>query len=313
MKKRKCPYCYKELNGGSSHIFFCGLKFDKNKTKEIIKKEFLEYNFPAISKKSALVSEYQIGLKSLPDLKEKYGIDFKSILFLLEFYQIPKRNQSNSAIQISQNKYKKTCKKKYGVDNVSKLDSVKNKKAKTFLEHYGVDNIWKSSDFKSWLRKHMINTYGAGSLPNNKGTADSWGWNKLSKKEKENRLKILFSNFESSIEKAIQNLLTDMNIGFTTHFFIDNLSYDIKINDSKKIIEVQGDYWHANPKKFKEADLIANKKLGTVSAREIWEKDATKKGVAENSGYSVLYIWESDIKQKNKSELKMEILKFLST
>jgi G:T-mismatch repair DNA endonuclease (very short patch repair protein) len=313
MKKRICPYCNNSLNGGSNHIFFCGLKFDKNKTKEVIKKEFLEYNFPIISKKDVLISEYQLGLKSLPDLKKKYGIDFKSILFLLDFYKIPKRTSSSSAIQISQKKYKKTCNKKYGVDNVSQLESIKNKKSKTFLEHYGVDNIWKSNDFKSWLKKHMMDTYGVGSLPNNNGNADSWGWNKLTQKEKEERLKILFSNFESSIEKTIQNLLTDMNIGFTTHFFIDNLSYDIKINSSKKIIEVQGDYWHANPDKFKEKDLIANKKLGTISAKEIWEKDALKKKIAENSGYSIFYVWESDIKQKSKGELKMEILNFLSS
>lgn len=166
MKKRSCPYCLQKLNGGSAHIFFCGVKFNPNKTKEIIKKEFLEYNFPAIAKKDTLISEYHLGLKSLPDLKKKYGIDFKSILFLLEFYQIPKRTLSSSATQISQKKHKKTCKKRYGVENVSQLDSVKNKKAQTFLEHYGVDNIWKSSGFKTWLRKHMIETYGVGSLPN---------------------------------------------------------------------------------------------------------------------------------------------------
>lgn len=311
MEKRKCPYCDQILNGGSRHIFFCGIKKDPNKSKEIIKKEFLEYNFPVISKKDILIKEYKIELKSLPDLREKYKIDFKSLLFLLDYYGIEKRKSSESAIKISQKKYKKTCKKKYGVENVSQLESVKNKKAQTFLEHYGVDNVWKSSEFKSWLRKHMVDTYGKGSLPNNNGSSDSWGWNKLTEIEKEERLKILFSNFESSIEKNIHNLLTDMNIGFTTHFFVDNLSYDIKINDTKKLIEVQGDYWHANPNKFKENDLIANKKLGTISAKEIWCRDEEKKRRAEKFGYSVLYIWESEIKTKSQSEIKMIILDFL--
>jgi G:T-mismatch repair DNA endonuclease (very short patch repair protein) len=311
MKKRSCPYCAQILNGGSRHIFFCGLKIDPNKSKEIIKKEFLEHNFPNISKKEILISEYHIRLKSLPDLKKQYGIDFKSLLFLLDFYKIHKRTTSESAIKISQKKYKKTCKKKYGVENVSQLDNVKLKKAQTFLENYGVDNIWKSEEFKTWLKKHMKDTYGVGSLPNNKGNADSWGWNKLTILEKEERLKTLFSNFESSIEKIIHNILTDINIGFTTHFFVDNLSYDIRIEQTKKLIEIQGDYWHANPNKFKENDLIANKKLGNVTAKEIWDKDYDKKQRAEKLGYSILYIWESDIKMKNESELKIQILDFL--
>lgn len=103
-----------------------------------------------------------------------------------------------------------------------------------------------------------------------------------------------------------------MGIGFTTQFFVDNLSYDILINNTKKIIEVQGDYWHANPNKYKTNDLIVNKKLGTVSAKEIWDKDLEKKNRAEKLGYSILYIWESDIKKKSKSNLKVSILDFLS-
>lgn len=77
-------------------------------------------------------------------LKEKYdNIDYKSIFFLLSLKNIPLRTLSESAKKISIEKNKKTCKERYGVENVSQLDEIKKKKEKTFTEHYGVDNIWK--------------------------------------------------------------------------------------------------------------------------------------------------------------------------
>lgn len=311
MKKRRCPYCEQELNGGSRHIFYCGDKKYPNKSKEEIKKEFIEFNFPRISNKETLNLEYNKNLKSLPDLKKEFGIDFKSVTFLLDYYNIPKRNISQSAKKISHKKYVKTCRDKYGVDNVSQLQSVKNKKSETFIEHYGVDNIRKSDEFKSWLKNYMQDNYGIGSLPNKNGNADSWGWNKLSLEDKQKRLKILHSNFESGIEKEIQGILSDLNIPYSTHFFISNRSFDIKIGKTKKIIEVNGDYWHANPEIYKESDIICNKNIGKVTASEIWERDLEKKKTAESKGYQIFYIWENDIKKKSREELEIMLLDFL--
>lgn len=311
MKKRKCPYCEQELNGGSRHIFYCGEKLYPNKSKEEIKKEFIEFNFPNISNKKNLKLEYHKNLKSLPDLKKEFGIDFKSVIFLLDYYNIPKRNISQSAKKISYKKYVKTCRDKYGVDNVSQLQSIKNKKSETFTEHYGVDNVRKSDEFKSWLKNYMKNTYGIGSLPDINGNADSWGWNKLSLEDKQERLKKLHSNFESGIEKEIQGILSDLNIPYSTQFFIANRSFDIKIGKSKKIIEVNGDYWHANPEIYKKGDIICNKHLGNITAEEIWKKDLQKKELAESKGYKVLYIWENDIKIKSRQEMEIVLLDFL--
>lgn len=311
MKKRNCPYCKQELNGGSRHIFYCGEKLYPNKSKEEIKKEFIEFNFPSISKKETLNLEYHKNLKSLPDLKKEFGIDFKSVIFLLDYYNISKRSISQSAKKISNKKHVKTCRDKYGVDNVSQIQSVKNKKSKTFIEHYGVDNIRKSEEFKSWLKNHMKDTYGVGSLPNINGNADSWGWNKLSLEDKQERLKKLHSNFESGMEKEIQSILSDLNIPYSTQFFIANRSFDIKIGKSKKIIEVNGDYWHANPEIYQESDIICNKNIGKVTASDIWERDLEKKKIAKSKGYEVFYIWEKDIKTKSTEELEIMLLDFL--
>ena len=53
-----------------------------------------------------------------------------------------------------------------------------------------------------------------------------------------------------------------------------------------------GDYWHANPKFYKDADFIKSKKK---VALEVWHKDAEITRSLESLGYRVLRFWESDI------------------
>lgn len=49
---------------------------------------------------------------------------------------------------------------KYGVNNVSKLDSVKQKKSDTVMQHYGVDNPMKADDVKDNHKNVMNEKYG---------------------------------------------------------------------------------------------------------------------------------------------------------
>ena len=57
-------------------------------------------------------------------------------------------------------KYKNTCLEKYGVENVSQVQSVKEKKEKTCLIHYGVKNQNQSEDVREKTRKTNIKKYG---------------------------------------------------------------------------------------------------------------------------------------------------------
>lgn len=85
----------------------------------------------------------------------------------------------------------------------------------------------------------------------------------------------------------------------------DNFSYDFTLG--KRIIEFQGDYWHCNPKKYKEDYYNTRFKL---YARDVWEKDKYKKSVAESFGYEVLYIWECEY-HENPTETINKCLEFL--
>jgi hypothetical protein len=63
--------------------------------------------------------------------------------------------------------------------------------------------------------------------------------------------------------------------------------YDIKHGNC--IIEFNGDYWHANPRIYRDTDLIMGK-----SASSIWERDSLKLKNARDLGYNVMVIWEND-------------------
>lgn len=57
-------------------------------------------------------------------------------------------------------KKRKTCLKKYGVDNVSKVDAIKKKRTQTFIERFGVDNPWKNEQVKQKIRSTNKKRYG---------------------------------------------------------------------------------------------------------------------------------------------------------
>ena len=58
----------------------------------------------------------------------------------------------------------------------------------------------------------------------------------------------------------------------------------------KKVIEYNGDYWHANPLLYPDGDQLIRKK----KAKDIWIHDAAKVSDLEQAGYKVLVIWEAE-------------------
>jgi hypothetical protein len=82
--------------------------------------------------------------------------------------------------------------------------------------------------------------------------------------------------------------------------------YDIKNN---KIIEYNGDYYHANPRKYK-ADYYNHK--CQMFAKDIWIRDETRiSNLRKFFGVDVLVIWEYDIKN-NLDEVIKKCIEFLN-
>jgi hypothetical protein len=85
--------------------------------------------------------------------------------------------------------------------------------------------------------------------------------------------------------------------------------YDFCDLNSKKIIEYNGDEYHGNPKKYKSSDT-PHPFRKNITAQEIWNKDSEKKRIAEQEGFDVLIIWDSEYK-KNKDKTIKKCLDFL--
>lgn len=102
----------------------------------------------------------------------------------------------------------------------------------------------------------------------------------------------------SLLEQQVADSLTKRNIKFTRQYQIDNrFSYDFYLHDFNVIIEVNGTYWHADPRIFSHDDII-NYPYGSICAGKKWKKDEIKNTYAVKKGYIVEVIWELDIIQE---------------
>lgn len=328
---KHCPYCNQEIKPGM-HIYNCAKKHKIDKDKKEIKYDFIIYNFPILTKEF-IIQKYEKELWSLPDFNKEIGTDNKTVHFLVDYYEIHKRGLSESSELISQEKYKKTCMEKYGVDNCSKLESIQKKKEETFIKNYGVDNIFKHNEFKQYIaennfawmyessrkqrsvsqsksirhfwenvsdeRKSEIHAY-------NKKQYQNW-WFGLTDEERIIEIQKR-TCYASRIETRVMKVLTDNNISFQSQVWIDRKSYDIKLSKTKIVIEVQGDFWHANPYRYNAEDILCHPG-GHITANELWQKDEAKRKLAEKYGYKVFYLWESFINKSTDEEIFNDIIK----
>jgi|688.fasta_scaffold00011_111 hypothetical protein len=86
--------------------------------------------------------------------------------------------------------------------------------------------------------------------------------------------------------------------------------YDFTDLKNKKIIEYNGDVYHANPEIYNETDT-PNPFRKYLSAQEIWEKDGNKKNIANEHGFELLVVWDSEYK-KNKESVINKCKNFLN-
>jgi len=87
------------------------------------------------------------------------------------------------------------------------------------------------------------------------------------------------------------------------------VQYDFCDKKRKKIIEYNGDQYHANPNLYESNDN-PHPFRKWITAQEIWDKDEEKIKIAKEEGYDILTIWDGDYKN-NKEKTLLECLKFL--
>jgi very-short-patch-repair endonuclease len=102
-------------------------------------------------------------------------------------------------------------------------------------------------------------------------------------------------------EDFAKNFLDKLGIKYIYQFEAANIHrfYDFKIVDGP-IIEIQGSYWHGDPRIYEEKDLNKTQ----IRAQRI---DEYKQKWALMHGIPIYYIWEKDIREN--PDLVMEQLK----
>lgn len=107
-------------------------------------------------------------------------------------------------------------------------------------------------------------------------------------------------------ELQLAELLRVSGINFVSQMMLPHVYCDFYLPEYNLIIEVDGDYWHANPEQFLPDDLIGPKK---TSARQIWENDRKKEDRIKSHGHKVMRIWASSLKSKTAQQLVEDIVR----
>lgn len=328
MKCNICNECLDNKNANYIHGHLlkhankCGCDYIK------LRIEYLLYNFPEFSSKELFEQIYN--KTSIPMFKKQYNLGQNDIFTLCNYYNIIPRNikEANKSGGIAQKHIIETNLKKYGTINVlSKGTPVYEKRNKTVKEKYGVSNVFEIKEIKDkinsdafWLEKYGL------TMHDFKSKIAKEHYESLSDDEKTewlertihkpgiDRFKTIKHNSHSTsnIEKQVKKFLIDLDYNFIQQKRLMITArryyyYDLCIEPLKLMIEVNGSYWHANPKVYKKDDLI-NYPGYTITAFEKWQNDILKEDFALKHGYRVIVIWDNELKTCLTAEMFKNLL-----
>lgn len=104
-------------------------------------------------------------------------------------------------------------------------------------------------------------------------------------------------------EKEFQKMLKELKVKFETQKIVGNKIFDFYIPHLNLLLEVDGDYWHANP------DTLKTEKINGMQAKNV-RNDKFKDALATTLGFSIERVWENDLKN-NYEDVKVRMKKIL--
>lgn len=233
----------------------------------------------------------------------------------------------SEGIGFSSNKIQKAIRKvvndKYGVNNVMFIDSVKNKhmnsvklRVKTYERHSpkilkimseSARNLWGSQEYRARIIPKLTE---ACRSPKERLRRSEYIVNRIITEEGylDKLVKRLGGNGRlSKLHIKTRELLKLCEIGFESEQQINRYVVDELHKKSKTIVEINGDYIHANPEIYTDEDIIVTP-TGRYSALDKWRYDENRKRFLESLGYTVIVVWERDLKNQSKvDEIKQVI------
>jgi G:T-mismatch repair DNA endonuclease (very short patch repair protein) len=220
-----------------------------------------------------------------------------------------------------QNQIKKTVKEKYGVEFISQLPEIKEKIKESFTKNpkpprivtdetktknsLASKNNWKNPEFRKTTSIKLKIACNKPEERERRSRVQKEKWKAI----KENNEPAPFYQ-SSKLHMSIREELNLSAYGFLSEQIIDWYVADELHPDRKIIIEINGDFWHANPDKYSENDIIKAPGESFV-AGDKWKKDMEKYKKYVELGYELIVIWESDYKEDKTLSLYKERLSHL--
>lgn len=212
----------------------------------------------------------------------------------------------------TQEKIKNVILEKYGVDNVSKLEEVKQKISLSYkIKQRAFSHTLET---KQKIKENSIRWWKEISPDKKEKVCNNIKKSLNTPKEKERRRILAHKNIAGKNLFSIKNRFSKLHLkirkemcleqlGFSGEQKVDRFLVD-ELNEQKKlIIEINGDYVHANPNKYLEDDII-RLRGNNYTAQEKWFTDKIKINKLQELGYKVFVVWESDNLAKKKQELE---------
>lgn len=126
---------------------------------------------------------------------------------------------------------------------------------------------------------------------------------------KMNKAKMLKSKASSmsdkmtSPERVFSKMMKELGVEIVNQKVVKNKIYDFYIPSKNMVIEVDGDYWHANPL------IYEGKELNKIQLKNV-RNDKKKDSLAIGYGFLIERVWEHDL-HNNYEEQKERFRKIL--
>ena len=174
---------------------------------------------------------------------------------------------------------------KQGVAWPSQLEISKVNSVNTCLKRYGVKFTGQSKEIREKITNTCIKKYGLPFAPQH------------------------FAPARSKIEDSVLEFIDTLSIKYVTNnrTLLNGKEIDILFPDLKKAIEVQGTYWHADPRVYESSWY---NKAKNMTAEEIWKYDEEKTENINKLGITIFHLWEIDW-TNDKENTKIKIREFL--
>ena len=210
--------------------------------------------------------------------------------------------------------------KKYGTDEGTKKfnsycekQKVSGCKVEYFIDKYGTDEGLKKyeqlNNQKGLTLENFIRKYGEveGEKLYHKHWNNMFSSNFYSKSSQE-LFDNIYSNLKTDVKEKCHYASLNKEFGLYDGQNQKYYFYDFVITGCiNKVIEFNGEIWHADPKKYSASDVVPfiNRK-----AEEVWESDRIKQKYIQDKGFKVLVIWEQDY-VLNKEKIVTSCLSFI--